>query len=241
MSFGETECVSFGDPLSTLESLANTEPVSARNAYVGWFPRDGAILNLHFARLHLCSYIFRGMSIETFEAASVQVKEYAEMAVSSAREVLHLVLDRDDLRNGLVGMPIYFHGMINFAAVFLLKTARTTFLSLTSLNTSDALHLVQRCINELQSRRAARQHLVYRLSSGLENMMKRMGLSVGDAGTTEPLSLPTAVQPVDQPFDSIFDADTFGMFQYPQDPNASLQGQDSSTWSLPSTYIYKDL
>ncbi|KAI7208571.1 hypothetical protein KC333_g9091 [Hortaea werneckii] len=216
---------------------ANADTVPARNAYVGWFPRDGAILHLHFARLHLCSHIFRGMSIETFEAASVQVREYAEMAVSSAQEVLQLVLDRDDLRNSLVGMPIYFHGMINFAAVFLLKTTRTTFLGLTSLAASDVVRLVQRCINELQSQRAARQHLVYRLSSGLENMMKRMGLSADDAGTTES-NLPTTLQLVDQSFDSIFDADTFGMFQYSQNPNGYLQGPDSSTWGFSNTDLY---
>lgn len=106
------------------------------------------------------------MSVETFAAATVQVKEYAEMAISSVQETLQLVFDRDDLRSALIGMPTYFHGIINFAAAFLLKTARTTFIGPTSIDTLEVLRLVQKCIGELQSQRAAQQHLVYQLSSG---------------------------------------------------------------------------
>lgn len=175
------------------------------------------------------------MSVETFETPSVQVKEYAEMAVSSAREVLQLVLDRDDLRNGLVGMPIYFHGMINFAAVFLLKIARSTFLGLTSIATFDVVSLVQRVIDELQGRCAGRQHLVYRLSNGLEGMMKKMGLSAANSRVPETSSVPTALPLSDHYFDSIFDSDTFGMFQYPIGTNGCLQNQDGSIYGLPDS------
>jgi hypothetical protein len=174
------------------------------------------------------------MSVETFEKATVQVKDYAEMAISSAREVLQLVLDRDDLRSALVGMPIYFHGMINFAAVFLLKTAKTTFIGLTSVDTPEVLRLVQKCIGELQSQRAAPQHLVYHLSSGLEGMVKKIALSSDDAGQSEISRAPAASPLVDQSFDSIFNLDTFDIFQYPTDTTSGyLQDYEGSFSGFP--------
>jgi hypothetical protein len=50
-------------------------------------------------------------------------KKHAEVAISSAISTLRVVLDEPDIQRSLVGIPLYLHSMITFAAVFLLKIA----------------------------------------------------------------------------------------------------------------------
>ncbi|KAF4994470.1 hypothetical protein FDECE_13119 [Fusarium decemcellulare] len=190
-----------------------------QNAHVGWFPRDGAILHYHFARLHLCSYIFRGMSLESSNTASHQVREYASVAVASATAVLELVLERDDLRMALVGMPLYFHGMITFAAVFLVKAARNNFWGLTAIDAPKVLELVQSCVRELRSHSAARQHLVYHLSIGLEGMVVASRHLTTEASEAQSTSMVISQeQEMPESMDSMFVMDTFDLLQAPIDP-----------------------
>ncbi|KAF5529808.1 Zn 2cys6 transcription factor [Fusarium mexicanum] len=199
-----------------------------QNAHVGWFPRDGAILHYHFARLHLCSYIFRGMSPESLAIASIQVKDYAALAFTSATAVLDIVIEREDMRMALVGMPVYFHGMITFAAVFLVKATRSDFWGLTPTHAPKTLELVERYIQELRQHSAARQHLVYHLSTGLESMViasKRLltkDLPDLNMPSTQEEALPT--------MDSMFVMDTFDFLQTPIDPQdlSSLSSQEYS-------------
>ncbi|CAH0020274.1 unnamed protein product [Clonostachys rhizophaga] len=183
-----------------------------RNAHVGWFPRDGAILHYHFARLHLCSYIFRSMSLESAATASLQVQDFASVAVTSATSVLELVLERDDLRTALVGMPIYFHGMITFAAVFLTKATKNNFWELTTIDVPKVFALLQRYVSELRSQKAARQHLVYHMSNGLDDMMRASrklteeSTEISDLGSMEQPQMMLTM-------DSMFDMNTFDLLQ----------------------------
>jgi hypothetical protein len=50
-------------------------------------------------------------------------RKHAEIAISSAISTLRVVLDEPDIQRSLVGIPLYLHSMITFAAVFLLKIA----------------------------------------------------------------------------------------------------------------------
>jgi hypothetical protein len=54
---------------------------------------------------------------------SPQRKKHAEIAINSAISTLQVVLDEPDIQRSLVGVPLYLHSMITFAAVFLLKIA----------------------------------------------------------------------------------------------------------------------
>jgi hypothetical protein len=187
----------------------------ARNDYVGWFPRDGAVLNYHFARLHLCSYVFRGSSLEALPSTSAQAQEFASIAVTSATAVLELVIERDDLRSALIGMPIYYHAMVNFAAVFLIKAAKIGFPDSTTVNAQAVLSLVDNCVRELRTQKASRQHLVHHLANGLEGYMKvlsdpnqDMSMLSGPPGTLRDASSSSNT------VESIFMLDTFDLFSY---------------------------
>ncbi|KAF9871059.1 hypothetical protein CkaCkLH20_11476 [Colletotrichum karsti] len=213
-----------------------------RNPFIGWFPRDGAILHYHFARLHLCSYVFRGMSENSVSAASSNVREYASLAVSSATSVLELVVERDDMRTALAGMPIYFHGMITFAAVFLIKAAKTSFHGLATVDVSKSLSLVQTCMRELRAQSAAPQHLVYHLCNGLEQMMAHsMPTSAeGSAMATPRMTEGTTAGPTTSPefdvsssmasIDSMFMANPFDLIQYPADGQAESGMGNGFDW-----------
>lgn len=54
---------------------------------------------------------------------SSQRKKHANIAINSAIQTLNLVLNEPDIEKSLVGVPLYLHSMITFAAVFLLKIA----------------------------------------------------------------------------------------------------------------------
>ncbi|PLB55491.1 hypothetical protein P170DRAFT_42324 [Aspergillus steynii IBT 23096] len=199
-----------------------------RNAYVGNFPTDGAILHYHFARLHLCSYIFRGMTTEAAAHVSDQVKEYAVLALSSATAVLELVLERTDLRNALVGMPIYFHAMIVFAAVFLVKAASTNFLGLSTVDDAKVFNLLEQCVREMRSQSAASQHLIYHLGSGLESMISKASLAKTrlDLG----VGAPQEHMPMAPAMDSLFMLDASDLFQYPLESGGQLSSENEYHW-----------
>ncbi|KAJ4991873.1 hypothetical protein SVAN01_02723 [Stagonosporopsis vannaccii] len=186
-----------------------------RNYYVGWFPRDGAILNYHFGRLHLCSYVFRGSPLTALPSASAQAQEYASIAVTSATAVLELINDRDDLRSALVGMPIYYHAMVNFAAVFLIKAAKIGFPDTTAVKAQDVLALVDKCVRQLRAQKASSQHLVHHLANGLEGYMNMLSDPNQDmsmlAGPTATLGDAASLS---NTVDSIFMLDTFDLFSY---------------------------
>jgi hypothetical protein len=89
------------------------------------------------------------MSPESLAIASSQVKDYAALAFTSATAVLDIVLEREDMRMALVGMPVYFHGMITFAAVFLVKATRSDFWGLTPTHAPKTLELVERYLSRI--------------------------------------------------------------------------------------------
>jgi hypothetical protein len=128
----------------------------------------------------------------------------------------------------LVGMPVYFHGMITFAAVFLVKATRSDFWGLTPTHAPKTLELVERYLQELRQHAAARQHLVYHLSNGLESMViaaKRVltkDLQDSTMLSSQEEALPT--------MDSMFVMDTFDFLQTSIDPQdlPSLSSQEYS-------------
>jgi hypothetical protein len=100
------------------------EPRLAGNPYVGAYPYKAVYLHFHFSRLTLNSLALRTYhSVPSVRTMSPARKKHAEIAISSAMSTLRVVLDEPDIQRSLVGIPLYLHSMITFAAVFLLKIA----------------------------------------------------------------------------------------------------------------------
>lgn len=173
-------------------------------------------MHYHFSRLQLNSVALRTYHSSTSSRSmSPERRKRANIAIESAIATLKVVLDERDIQRALVGVPLYLHSMITFAAVFLLKIAAKTCSNGTNIrgqgqNTSIAsaglhvdigyIRLLVGQIVELMvscSQRASERHLSHHIARGLRKMLtgleeweKRNGTqqSIG-SHTQEPYSL----------------------------------------------------
>lgn len=143
------------------------------NHFIGTFPLKGVIMYSYFAKLQLNSLAVRGISI-SHGRLSTERKEFANMAINAAASILTFVQEEEDMRRALVGMPLYFHTMITFAAVFLMKVT-TKWNSIVGLNVDPmyALELLERVIALLKSSITSDRHLLHHIAAGLEKMLAK--------------------------------------------------------------------
>ncbi|RPB08114.1 hypothetical protein P167DRAFT_512649, partial [Morchella conica CCBAS932] len=133
-----------------------------RNIKVGDYPNQGVDLHYNFARLQVNSLSLRGASTSTINNPSAVRKDHATIAIHSAFQVLSIVLDVSDIRESLVGVPLYMTTMIAFAAVFLLKvTARWRGIGFSPYEPDQVWEQVNRVINMLNEKRVGEQHIIH--------------------------------------------------------------------------------
>lgn len=88
--------------------------------------------------------------------------------------ILQLVIDEPDIRDALIGVPLYLHTMITYAAVFLLKVQQQW--KAARLGTDSALirESVQHIIQIFSREGASERHLSYYIARGLGKMLARL-------------------------------------------------------------------
>jgi hypothetical protein len=92
--------------------------------------------------------------------------------------ILQLVINEPDIRGALIGVPLYLHTMITYAAVFLLKMQqqwKAVRLGTDSILIRDTVDHVIKLLNET---RASDRHLSYHIANGLRKMLERLDRSV---------------------------------------------------------------
>ncbi|KAL5337537.1 hypothetical protein BJX70DRAFT_368998 [Aspergillus crustosus] len=164
-------------------------PRLAGSRYVGAYPYKAVYLHYNFCRLQLNSVALRTYhSSNSTRPMSAERKKRANLAIESAIGTLIVVLDEPDIQRALVGVPLYLHSMITFAAVFLLKIAakgcsstapniQTQQNSIASaglhIDVSYVRALVGRIIELMVScsKRASERHLSHHISRGLKKML----------------------------------------------------------------------
>lgn len=151
-------------PLPTLTSAA------APNQYIETYPAKGCTLHLNFAKLQLNAICLRGLS---HLAPHDPRREFINMAIDNATTCLSFVLDEPDMRNAIVGVPLYLSTTITFSTVFLMKV-HTNWRS-AHLNTNFGLivELVERIIKLLGEAKASDRHVSTHTARGLAHMLKR--------------------------------------------------------------------
>lgn len=119
---------------------------------------------------------------------SAERRKLANLAIESAIATLQVVLDEQDMQRALVGVPLYLHSMITFAAVFLMKLAAKTCSNSnsggqnqqSSIASADLLvdigyvrGLVGRVVDMMVScsQRASERHLSHHIARGLRKML----------------------------------------------------------------------
>lgn len=133
----------------------------------------GVVLHYHYAKLQLNALSLRGNKPTKFHELPADRKEFAMIALSSAEALLHIVLEQVDIRNSIVGVPLYLHTMITFASTWLLKMHQLWGCASLPSDSSSVQRLVLEIINILQSARASQRHLAFHIAEGLRRMLDR--------------------------------------------------------------------
>ncbi|KAJ5188633.1 Transcription factor [Penicillium cf. griseofulvum] len=149
------------------------QPRSADSAYVRTYPSKGVVLHYHFAKFQLNSLSLRALSPSNTPVFSMDRKESANIAISSAMACLNMVLEEPDIRDAIVGVPIFTHTMVTFSAVFLLKVAINWNTAYLSINPRQVRRLVERVIELMNCVSAGERHLTRHIARGLGKMLER--------------------------------------------------------------------
>ncbi|KAK0123655.1 hypothetical protein ONS95_008667 [Cadophora gregata] len=175
-----------------LDQWRNTwAPRCVSNQYVHSYPSKGVTLHYYFAKFQFNSLALRAMCPESVAALSTSRKESANLAISSAISTLSFVLDEPDIRNNIIGVPLFAHTMLTFSAVFLLKVTLKWRASPTQsvsdsplaglcINPDAVEDLVGRVISLFQHAVSSEKHLTKHIAGGLSKMLTSFKLSLQD-------------------------------------------------------------
>ncbi|OCT51378.1 Transcriptional activator of protease prtT [Cladophialophora carrionii] len=148
-----------------------------RDAHVGDYPAVGVELHYYFASMMLNSLALRGRSLFTISSTSTlpsALRPLASHAISSAHQILTIVLEEPFIRDSMVGVPLYLHTVIAFAVVFLIKmSSRWTGIGVTIDAETKTKPLIEGVIALFRSCRAGRGHILYAMADGFERLLKR--------------------------------------------------------------------
>ncbi|KAK2779076.1 C6 transcription factor [Colletotrichum kahawae] len=147
-----------------LKHWSETLPEESEN--IGRFPRKGAKLHFHFAKLHLYSHIFRGLSGDN--PIPYHFLDCAATAISVATSTINFILTDPDVAAGVVGMPSYLHCMTAFACMFLIKVAVKYGGDL--IEPDRVWDLTTSLVRHFRSLPAGKWHLANLMAPGLERM-----------------------------------------------------------------------
>ncbi|OAL32569.1 hypothetical protein AYO20_07879 [Fonsecaea nubica] len=148
-----------------------------RDAHVGDYPAVGVELHYHFASMMLNSLALRGRSLFTISSTSTlptSLRPLASHAISSAHEILIIVLEEPSIRDSMVGVPLYLHTVIAFAVVFLIKmSSRWTGIGVSIDPELKTKPLIEKVIELFRSCQAGKGHILYAMADGFERLLRR--------------------------------------------------------------------
>ncbi|KAK1499074.1 hypothetical protein CPAR01_02111 [Colletotrichum paranaense] len=153
-----------------------SETLSEQYQHIGRFPRKGALLHFHFAKLHLYSHIFRGLSGDS--PIPHHFLDCAATAISVATSTIDFIITDPDVAAGVVGMPSYLHCMTAFACMFLIKVAVKYGGDL--IEPDRVWNLTTSLVRHFRSLPAGQWHLANLMAPGLERMARTLKSGRGD-------------------------------------------------------------
>lgn len=146
---------------------------AADSPYVRTYPSKGVVLHYHFAKFQLNSLALRALSPTNTPVFSMDRKECANTAIQAAMACLNMVLEETDIRDVIVGVPIFTHTMVTFSAVFLLKVAVNWNSAYLNIDGRQVRRTVERVIELLNCVSAGERHLTRHIARGLGKMLER--------------------------------------------------------------------
>jgi hypothetical protein len=125
----------------------------------------------------LNSLALRGRSLFTLSSPStlpLSLRPLADAAITSAHQILIIVLEEPTIRDSMVGVPLYLHTVIAFAVVFLIKmSSRWQGIGVSIDAEMKTRPLVEGVIALFRSCRAGKGHILYAMADGFERLLRR--------------------------------------------------------------------
>jgi hypothetical protein len=146
----------------------------SQNLRIGNYPNKGLGLHHHFAKLYVCSHIFRGRT--TIVCGMVcELDEIVNTSIRSATSILESLISDGEIQSYLSGLPSYFFTMITFASAFLLKLAQR-YPDIPCVNKTDIFELIRRVVETLRlvSATMHERHLLSSIVRGLQEVLARV-------------------------------------------------------------------
>lgn len=138
----------------------------------------------------LNSLALRGRSLFTISSTTTLptgLRPLASHAISSAHQILIIVLEEPSIRDSMVGVPLYLHTVIAFAVVFLIKmSSRWTGIGVSIDAETRTKPLIEGVIALFRSCRVGKGHILYAMADGFERLLRRNMGKGGENGTSAP-------------------------------------------------------
>ncbi|KAI1616681.1 C6 transcription factor [Exophiala viscosa] len=158
------------------------------NASVGNYPRKGVGLHYHFAKLYLCSHVFRRAPSPNEEQLRFEpdMGEFANMAIHSASSIVQVIVADNEIQSYLHGLPAYFDTMIAFAFVFLLRFTIKNPANL-SIDKAAILDMLYSLVKVLKDTTAIMhpRHLLTSIASSMEKLLDRFSRNNNNTNTSQ--------------------------------------------------------
>lgn len=130
-------------------------------------------MHYHWAKLYLQSYVLRGLP-EQGAVIPEHFLENASAAVQAAIAIINLLLEDKDSQTAIAYVPHHVHGMVAFAAMFLLRIA-TKHSEQLFVDQSRYQRLISSLSQHFKTIDVGKDHLIHRMAEGLEKMSESLG------------------------------------------------------------------
>jgi hypothetical protein len=164
--------------------------------HVGDYPAIGVDLHYNFGSMMLNSLALRGRSLTSIGTLPSTLRPLALHAIEAAHRILQIVLERPEIKESLVGVPLYLHTMIAFAVVFLIKMSpRWHLIGVTIDVATRTKPLIEAIIVEMRTAKAGANHILYSMATGFERLLRRSVGTNGDHHSRQGPTLPPILTP----------------------------------------------
>lgn len=143
------------------------------NEYISQYPAKGVYLHYHFARLLLFSICLRGIRPTAQYSMSQERRQFVNLAISSASSALELILNDNDMRRAVIGVPLYLLTTMAYAALFLMKCQSQWSSANLDITHDGVLHLIEGTVTLLEETKSCVRHVAHYIGRGLRGMLDK--------------------------------------------------------------------
>lgn len=132
------------------------------------------VLHYYYARLQLFSLCLRGISPSAQFIISPERRQFINLAISSASSALQLILDDQDMRKAVIGVPLYLLTTIAFASMLLMKVQSRWKFAQLDISLDAVTSLIEGIISLLNDNHGCVRHLACYIGRGLRTMLDKL-------------------------------------------------------------------